>query len=80
MDLKLRKANLCHAIELSYTSLRTHFLHAIEPPKKYNPIVGTAHHSAKAMREYAEIILICAVELEYLTNITNKPKKPKKPK
>jgi hypothetical protein len=52
---------------LSYESLKTHYYHAISPPRKNVKLLGSAAHSAQAIREYAEIILVCATELEHLT-------------
>lgn len=65
MDTIRRKANLCRAIKLAYGSLKTHYLYSIKsPPKKHIEEVGDEAFSAKAIREYAEIILINACELE----------------
>lgn len=60
---------------MAYESLKTHFYHAIEPPKKYTRLLGSAHHSAEAIRQYAEIILVCADELEHLTRPKRKKRK-----
>ena len=67
MNNKTRRINLCHAIELAYTSLQSHFAYSIERPKKNVKILGDDHFAANAIREYAEIILICASELEAIT-------------
>lgn len=67
MTKKTRRINLCHAIELAYTSLQSHFAYSIERPKKNVEILGDDHFAARAIREYAEIILVCASELEEIT-------------
>ncbi len=66
MTKKVRRINLCHAIELAYGSLQSHYAYAIESPKKKTEILGDDAFAAGAIREYAEIILVCASELEQL--------------
>ena len=58
---------MCRAIEIAYESLQSHFMFAIEPPRKNRKELGDAQHSARAIREYGEIIWICGTELEELT-------------
>jgi hypothetical protein len=63
----IRRSNLCRAIELAYSSLQSHFSYSIEPPRKHKDVLGDDHFAANAIKEYAEIILICASELEEIT-------------
>jgi hypothetical protein len=70
-----RRKNLCRAIHLSYASLETHIPDAITSGR--SAIAGDAYFNARTIREYAEIILICAVELEF---ISKKPKPKRTPK
>ena len=69
-SLLRRRRNLCRAIELSYGALRSHLLSAIKAPR--GDYVGDEKFNAVTIREYAEIILICAAELEFLAR---KPKR-----
>lgn len=59
-----RRKNLCRAISLTYGSLETHLLHAVKAPK--SEWAGDEKFNATSVREYAEVILICAIELEML--------------
>jgi hypothetical protein len=71
-----RRKNLCRAISLSFDSLETHLLHAIKAPK--SEYAGDEKFNATTIREYAEVILICAVELEILARRASRKKKDKK--
>lgn len=57
-DLVWRRKNLARSIELAYGSAKTHFRDAIKG--------SNAAFDAEAIREYAEIMLISATELEFL--------------
>jgi len=73
MTKKRRKANLCRAMKLAYGSLKTHYGYSVTPPKKNADELGDGQFAAEAIREYAEIILICACELEQITKEEKKP-------
>jgi hypothetical protein len=62
---KRRCTAMCRAIRLAYSSLETHMSHAVQAPRS-SDYAGTELFNARTIREYAEIILICAWELEYL--------------
>lgn len=69
-----RRKNLCRAISLTYESLETHLLHAIKSPK--SEWCGDEKFNATTVREYAEVILILSMELEFLAR-ARKPRKKK---
>ncbi len=68
-NLKLqRRKRLCRSIRLVWSSLKTHMDHAIKAPKDDpHGACGTEQFNATAIREYAEVILTLASELEQLT-------------
>jgi hypothetical protein len=70
-----RRKNLCRAIQLTYDSLKTHIPHAIKSERAQ--LAGDTYFNAKTVREYAEIILICAVELEFISKKTRSKRIPK---
>ncbi len=65
-----RRRNLCRAMDLAYGSAKSHFIYVIKKGAWYE---GDLHFNAKTIREYAEIILICAVELECLARKAKRP-------
>lgn len=65
-----RRTDLVRAIEIAWSSLETHLESSIKSPrkKKVREHAGNEKFNAACVREYAEIISICAVELEHLTH------------
>jgi hypothetical protein len=57
---------MCRAINIAFSSLRSHMQYAVYSPKSTQNTKGGEYWNAKTIREYAEIILICSWELEYL--------------
>lgn len=64
---KRRCTAMCRAIRIAYSSLSSHMSYAIECRQRdRDGTVGDELFNARTIREYAEIILICSWELEYL--------------
>ena len=72
---EIRRKNLCRAITLTFDSLETHLDHAIKAPK--SDYAGDEKFNATTIREYAEVILVCAVELEILAKRATRKKDKK---
>src|SRR5882724_11962505 len=63
---KARRKELTHAIKLTWSSLDSHLQYAIKSSLRDRRVGEDEHFHAIAIREYAEVILICARELEAL--------------
>lgn len=71
-----RRKNLARGIYLIWTSLKTHLEYAVKTMPEMLEEGEDERFHAEAIREYAEVILICAIELEVIAPKRASLKKP----